>query len=187
MYAKDLSQAQRALGNNKEVRSRMEDLIRFSFIHDPILNSSRKNLKEFRSILLDLTNARISGIDKASSEVRRKIFTRSSNGENGVSEIDVDWPLKITNLHFSRFYNQAVLSYLIAKGQKECYIHHTLDEDLISGCEMDIAGRRFNVIDLFSNLLYKYEYGEKINGPVIPGHPLCTHVVSPIFLHIVES
>lgn len=172
-----------ALRDNREIKSRMEDLIRFSFFHDPILNSSKKNSKIFRSILMDLVEGKIRDIDSASQEVRKRIYEDPHVNTTWIGESDIDWPSKVTNLHFSRFYNQAVLSHLITTGQKECYIHHVMNEEMISRCGRKMAGRKFNVIDLFSNLLYKYEYGEKIDGPVIPDNPLCTHVVSPITDH----
>ena len=80
---------------------------------------------------------------------------------------------------FSRFYNQAVLEELRARGETECFVAHSSAEASDSPCSTLLAGNHHPIAVLHERLLANHSRGQWDQSLKVPNHPHCTHVVSP--------
>jgi hypothetical protein len=91
-----------------------------------------------------------------------------------------EWAARLVRTQLNRFYNQAVLERLLAQNAPLCYVPHSSAEGRSSPCSTYLAGRNHDPRILHSRLVQAYAQGQWNNGPKIPDHPHCTHVVVPV-------
>jgi len=89
------------------------------------------------------------------------------------------WAERLVRTQFSRFYNQAIMEDSMNDGETECYVPHSSEEDGNSECSLTLAGRTHDLKLLHDRLIASYRNGNWSREPKIPGHPHCTHVITP--------
>lgn len=89
------------------------------------------------------------------------------------------WAERLVRTQISRFYNQAVLQYILASGHTTCRIHHSSDEAGTSNCSQLLAGTTQDASIMLERLIENYRDGVWGKEVKIPDHPHCTHTIFP--------
>ncbi|MDE9483637.1 hypothetical protein [Xenorhabdus bovienii] len=178
-YASDFYEIPQALQNNPQLKEKMLKLITNNRIAGKVTEGGDR-VDRFKYILSQLTNGQLS-IDEAIRDVDSQLSSHTSihAGDNRV--FASGWSERLTRTQFSRFYNQAVLELEVVKGNSECFVPHSSQEQSTSQCSQTLAGRSHDVSYLLQLLVASYENGNWDKTPKIPDHPHCTHVVKPLF------
>lgn len=178
VYASEFSEIPHALRNNPALKDHMLALISTNKISGKVTEGGDR-LSKFRQILSRLTSDQLS-LQEAIREVEHQ-FARHLSIHAGSNQVFAsNWAERLVRTQFSRFYNQAVLESEISKGNSECFVPPSSQEQATSQCSQTLAGRSHDVSHLLKLLVTSYEDGKWEKSPKIPDHPHCTHVVKPI-------
>jgi hypothetical protein len=90
------------------------------------------------------------------------------------------WAKRLVHTHTSVFYSWAVLDDLLARGAPRCHVAHSSAEAATSSCSRRLAGRDHDAVVLRDRLMQCYVHKRPMHVPLVPNHPHCTHVPSPI-------
>ena len=179
LYATDFTSIPTALASNQALRDAMLALIETDSVPGKVTEGGTR-LATFRKILKDLTGGTVNifqAISRVDSELSRGGSVHASNNR----VFPDGWAERLVRTQFSRFYNQAVLDELVARGDKECFVPHSPSEDANSPCSRLLAGKNQLVAELRARLVNSYSLGDwSDKQPKIPDHPHCTHVVLPL-------
>ena len=178
-FARDFFSIPDALVNNPELAEAMCTLI----AHQPIAGKATEGgnrLTTFRLILTELTQGQ-GGFFDAMSRVDLELAPRSSIYGGSRIVFANGWAERLVRTQFSRFYNQAVLDHILATGQRECFVPHSGSELPGSDCSLHLAGRNHDATAMRDRLITSYALGQwEKSSWMIPHHPHCTHVVTPV-------
>lgn len=177
LYANDFTEIPAALAGNQPLRDAMLALI----ANQPIAGKATEGdnrLNTFREILHELTTGTIN-IHQAIRRVESELPADSSAYAGNNQVFPHGWAERLVRTQFSRFYNQAVLEELIARGETECFVPHSPSEQGTAPCSQVLAGRTHSVRLLHTLLVDSYGLGHWSDIPKVPDHPHCTHVVAP--------
>ena len=133
--------------------------------------------QEFRDILTNLVDGNIT-LSDSYGLVERQISRSSSmfNGDNRV--FPNNWGERLVRTNLSKFYNQAVLIYILNQGDTTCFVPHSQHEE---GTQCSIsAGQIYDARSMLHKLEQAYEGGIFSREFKIPDHPHCTHVIIPV-------
>jgi len=178
IYASEFSEIPQALINNPTLKDYMLALISDRKISGKSTEGGDR-LERFRLILARLTKGEIS-LDAAVREVEYQLPRHTSIHAGNNSAFASRWSERLVRTEFSRFYNQAVLETEIKKGNTECFVPPSSQEQASSQCSQVLAGRSHDVSHLLKLLVTSYEDGNWDKTPKIPDHPYCTHVIKPM-------
>ncbi|MFV8951635.1 hypothetical protein [Serratia fonticola] len=177
-YASDFQEIPDALHNNQPLRDSVLALIKSKKIAGKVTEGEDR-LAKFKQILTDLVKGEIT-VDKAISLTEVTIPRLGSIHAGSNQVFATGWAERLVRTQFSRFYNQAVLESEVAKGNTECFVPPSKQEQPTSQCSQNLAGRSHDISHLLKLLVASYEDGKWDKTPKIPDHPHCTHVVKPI-------
>ncbi|HSS03413.1 MAG TPA: hypothetical protein VLM79_40395 [Kofleriaceae bacterium] len=90
------------------------------------------------------------------------------------------WARRLIHTHTSVFYSWAVLEALLAGGAPRCFVAHSSAESGTSSCARELAGRSHDAGVLRDRLIQCYVHKRPMRVPLVPNHPHCTHVASPV-------
>ena len=90
------------------------------------------------------------------------------------------WAKRLVHTHTSVFYSWAVLDALLASATPRCHVAHSSAEATTSTCSRQLAGRDHDAVVLRDRLMQCYVHKRPMHVPLVPNHPHCTHVASPI-------
>jgi hypothetical protein len=90
------------------------------------------------------------------------------------------WAKRLVHTHTSVFYSWAVLDALLAGGTPRCFVPRSSAEAATSSCSRQLAGRDHDAAVLRDRLMQCYVHKRPMRVPLVPNHPHCTHVASPI-------
>ena len=90
------------------------------------------------------------------------------------------WARRLVYTHTSVFYNWAVLEALIARGAPRCFVAHSSAEAGTSSCSRELAGRAHDAAVMRDRIVQCYVHKRPMRVPLVPNHPHCTHVASPV-------
>jgi hypothetical protein len=113
-----------------------------------------------------LTEARLAR-DDSPHRLNNQVF---SNG----------WAKRLVHTHTSVFYTWAVLEALLAAGESQCFVPRSSVESETSACSRLLAGHVHAATVLRDRLVHCYVDKQPARAPLVPNHPHCTHVASPV-------
>jgi hypothetical protein len=90
------------------------------------------------------------------------------------------WAKRLVHTHTSVFYTWAVLEALLAAGESQCFVEHSSAEATTSACARQLAGRAHPTAVLRDRLVKCYVDKQVMRVALVPNHPHCTHVASPV-------
>jgi hypothetical protein len=90
------------------------------------------------------------------------------------------WAKRLVHTHTSVLYTWAVLDALLAAGEPRCFVAHSSAEAATSTCARLLAGKPHDAAVLRDRLVRCYVAKQPVSAPLVPSHPHCTHVASPI-------
>jgi len=90
------------------------------------------------------------------------------------------WARRLVHTHTSVFYSWAVLDAVLAAGASRCFVPHSSAEAATSSCARQLAGRDHDAAVLRDRLVQCYVEKRPMRVPLVPNHPHCTHVASPM-------
>ena len=90
------------------------------------------------------------------------------------------WARRLVHTHTSVFYNWAVLEALLARGAPRCFVAHSSAEAGTSSCSRELAGRAHDAAVMRDRIVQCYVHKRPMRVPLVPNHPHCTHVASPV-------
>lgn len=177
-YASEFSEIPQALHNNPTLKNYMLSLISDKKISGKALEGGDR-LEKFRLILAKLTKGELL-LNEAVRTVETQLSRHTSIHAGSNSVFASNWAERLVRTQFSRFYNQAVLETEVKKGNSECFVPPSSQEQASSQCSQILAGRSHDISHLLKLLVTSYEDGNWDKTPKIPDHPHCTHVVKPL-------
>jgi hypothetical protein len=176
-FAKEYSGISRALSTNQPLRQLVTSLLQSQPILGKVMEGGSRS-DDFRAIMCRLAEGAIT--ESEAYNITMKTLPEETSPYAGSRRVfPHGWAERLVRIQFSRFYNQAVLLYLTENGQTRCYVPHSSTEEMTSSCSRHIAGSEHSIETLLMRLVFAYEKGDFSQGPKIPDHPHCTHVVAP--------
>ncbi len=180
LYANDFFEIIPVLSKNQNIKNKIIALIKSRPIGGKVIEEENRKL-EFREILLKLIKGDIIDLVSAYNQVQIDIPRNASKYADNNKVFSRDWAERLVRIQLSRFYNQAVMEFLIDSGEVDCFIPHSQHEDYNTLCTKEMAGKNLKVKILYNKLIDIYE-NENYDryAETIPQHPNCTHVIRPI-------
>ena len=114
IYASDFTEIQAALSGNAELRAAVEKLIQAEPIPGKALEGGNR-LDAFRSVLLDLTNGRIS-LEQAYARTEQELPRAGLLHAHSNQVFAQGWGERLVRTQLSQFYNRAAMEKLRAAG-----------------------------------------------------------------------
>lgn len=166
------------LNKNLALKSKILNLVKIEPIVGKVLEGD-KRLNDFREILENFFNLIIS-LDSAILEIEQKLKRSESIYYNNNRVFPSGWAERLIRTQISRFYNQAVLTSIIEKGDDSCTVEQSLHEQPDSKCSQQLVGTIQSANIMLSRLKLAYGEGNWNNDLKLPDHPHCTHTFVPI-------
>lgn len=177
-YAEDFEGIPAALANNAELRAHTLALVDAEPIHGKALEGTER-LTFFRGVLSELVNGRYT-LSLAIQRVNTLMGPSQSPHAGNARVFPAGWAERLIRVQFSRFYNQAVLELILARGGQKCFVPHSRSEAPDSPCSIHLAGASHDAESLYQALIAAYRDGNYSAELKVPHHPHCTHVVKPV-------
>lgn len=178
VYASEFSDIPFALANNAALRDRVVGLVAQESMPGKATEGPGR-LATFRALLSRLTTGELT-LPAAVEEVERTMPPQSSPHGGNARVFPSGWAERLVRTQMSRFYNQAVLAMLLARGDARVFVPHSSGEGAESKCTKLLAGQAHDARELHDRLVRAYGQGDWSVGVKVPDHPHCTHVVTPI-------
>ncbi|MGE8644745.1 hypothetical protein [Acinetobacter vivianii] len=177
-YAKDFYEIPESLNGNFLLKSKVLDLVQREPIAGKVtIGGSR--LTDFREILLDFFSLKID-LNTAIVEIEKRLNRNQSMYSNDNRVFANGWAERLVRTQVSRFYNQAVLEIIIESGNDDCFVEHSVYEEVSSKCSQQLVGRTQSAKIMLERLKSSYGDGNWSNDLKIPEHPHCTHTFRPV-------
>jgi len=176
IWAENFHEIIEALRNNADLLQSVKNLIETREITGKSLEGGNR-LCVFKDILTNLVDGNI-GLEESYMMVETKISRYSSIHGSNNRVFPESWGERLIRTNLSKFYNQAVLLYILESGKDNCYIPHSKYEQG-SQCSY-MAGKTHNAKEMLQKIEQAYEKGIFSKEFKIPDHPHCTHVVMPV-------
>lgn len=90
------------------------------------------------------------------------------------------WAHRLIHTQISVLYSWAVLDQLAAAGHTRCFVAHSAAEAPTTTCARLLAGRDHAIAGLRERLIDVHVAREPSREPLVPNHPHCAHVISPV-------
>ena len=119
-------------------------------------------------------------LDDAIAETERRLARTDSPHRDSNRVFASGWARRLVHTHTSVFYCWAVLDAVLAAGDPRCFVPRSSAEAATSSCSRLLAGRDHDAAVLRDRLVQCYVDKRAMRVPLVPNHPHCTHVVSPI-------
>ena len=178
VYAAEFSEIPFALANNVTLRDHVLGLV----AREPTPGKATEGpgrLADFRGILSRVATGEFT-LPTAVAEVERTLPPQFSPHGGNARVFSSGWAERLVRTQLSRFYNQAVLETLLARGDARVAVPHSSEEGADSNCTKLLAGREHDARELHERLVRTYGQGDWSVGVKVPDHPHCTHVVAPV-------
>lgn len=176
ILANDFTEILIVLSKNQELLSAVDNLITTEPISGKV-TEGQDRLERFRDILRKLVANKLT-INEAYQRTKIELPRNTSKYSENNRVFPIHWEERLVRTQLSRFYNQAVMEKLIAEGETECFVPHSIAEDSDSQCSLQLAGSNQSLTDLYKSLIDSYANGKWSNQVKIPNHPHCTHVIT---------
>jgi hypothetical protein len=177
-FADEFREIPTVLSSNTALRQLVIDLIKSEPIKGKALEGGNR-VEVFREVLLNLASGTLD-LDPAYAETEKRIPRAESPYSASNQVFAKGWGKRLVRSQYSRFYNHAVMKFLIDKDEVECFVPHSTEEKPDSNCSLYLAGKKHKVKDLYDMMIAGYHYDNWSKLPKIPDHPHCTHVVKPL-------
>ena len=119
-------------------------------------------------------------LDQAVEETEQRLAREGSPHRTSNLVFASGWARRLIHTHTSVFYTWAVIELVLAAGDTRCFVPHSSAEAASSACSRLLAGRAHSAAALRDRLIEVYVAKQTLREPLIPNHPHCTHVVSPV-------
>jgi hypothetical protein len=164
------------------VRADLRAAMRFLLEHHeiPVKVTEGGDRRARRKAILDALFAGTLTVDAAIAEVERRLGRADSPHGNDNRVFASGWPRRLVHTHTSVFYTWSVLEFLLASGARQCFVPHVPVESEASACSRLLAGQAHDAAVLRDRLIQVYVAKQPARAPLIPNHPHCTHVVTPV-------
>jgi hypothetical protein len=180
IFADEFRMIPTVLEHNTDLRNAVIALIKNDHIAGKV-TEGQDRLIIFKDILTQLVNGVIT-LKQAYDITELKLPEKSSTHAGNGRVFARGWAERHVRTQLSRFYNQAVLEYLISTNNTKCIVPHSVDEKQDSECTRILAADS-NLVDvhiMYSRLISTYREGDWNKDLKIPHHPHCTHVIKPL-------
>jgi len=125
--------------------------------------------EKFREILRDFFNGKIT-LEQAIKRTQNEIIP--PYGYKRISR----WEERVVRSELSKIFTLGYGDYLLAIGEKDCYIPHT-DLEQNDACMRLIAGRTIPIKTIQDNIYMNYDT-RIIMHPTVPLHANCQHIIT---------
>lgn len=177
-YAKDFSEISDSLKNNFSLKCKVLDLVQSEPIAGKVIAESSR-LENFREILIDFFNLKID-FNTAIIETENRLERHESMYSNDNRVFARGWSERLVRTQISRFYNQAVLEFIVESGSDECFVEHSTNQQGSSQCSQQLVGTTQSAKIMLERLKISYGDGKWSDDLKIPEHPHCTHTFTPL-------
>lgn len=134
---------------------------------------------ERKAILGALFDGRLT-LDEAIAQAEARLPREGSPHRTNNLVFASGWAKRLVHTHTSVLYTWAVLEALLAAGEPRCFVAHSSAEAPTSTCARLLAGKVHDAAVLRDRLVQCYVAKQPVRAPLVPHHPHCTHVASPI-------
>lgn len=146
----------------------------------PVKVTEGGDRRDQRRAILDALFAGSLTLDQAIAETEARLPREGSPHRTSNLVFASGWARRLVHTHTSVFYTWAVLEHLLAAGESRCFVPHSPAEAATSACSRLLAGRDHSIELLRDRLIEVYVAKQPSRAPLIPNHPHCTHVVTPL-------
>lgn len=119
-------------------------------------------------------------LDEAVAQTEARLAREGSPHRANHRVFASGWAKRLIDTHTSVLYTWAVLDALLAAGEQRCFVAHSSAEAPTSTCAQLLAGKPHDAAVLRDRLIRCYVAKQPVHAPLVPSHPHCTHVASPI-------
>jgi hypothetical protein len=119
-------------------------------------------------------------LDEAVARTEARLAREGSPHQANNRVFASGWAKRLVHTHTSVLYTWAVLDTLLAAGEPRCFVAHSSAEAATSTCARLLAGKPHDAAVLRDRLIQCYVAKQPARAPLVPSHPHCTHVASPI-------
>jgi hypothetical protein len=131
-YAEDFTEIPTVLNQNPGLRAEMLALIRDQPMPGKVTEGGAR-LEDFREILTDLARGDID-LSRAIWRTEAELPQQASPHQHNNRVSPTGWAERLVRTQYSRFYNQAVMEQLLARGETQCFVpHSTIEEPALCG------------------------------------------------------
>jgi hypothetical protein len=167
------------LAARQDIVDQMKSLIENEELHGKVFEGQGRKAA-FRGILIDLIHRKLD-LKESYEEMERHLNRAMSPYSSSNLVFSTGWAERSIRTQLSRFYNHAVMKLLLEKGQTDCYIPSSPDQNASSKCSIELVGGVHHIQPLLESLIEAYSNGNYKNKELkVPEHPYCSHVVRPI-------
>lgn len=177
-WASEFRDIPSTLAARPDLRAAMQALLAQHEI--PVKVTEGGDRRERRKAILDALFAGALTLDQAIAETSARLARGDSPHRDSNLVFATGWAKRLVHTHTSVFYTWAVLEALLAAGQARCFVAHSSAEATTSTCSQQLAGRDHGAAVLRDRLVQCYVHKRPMRVPLVPNHPHCTHVASPV-------
>lgn len=177
-WAAELGQVMPTLDERPDLRAAMRTLLAEHEI--PVKVTEGGDRQARRKAILDALFAGTLTLPQAIAQTEVRLARDDSPHRTSNLVFASGWAKRLVQTHLSVFYSWAVLEALLAAGEPACFVAHSSAESGTSACSRLLAGRPHDAAVLRDRLVRCYVEKQVMRVPLVPNHPHCTHVASPL-------
>jgi len=177
-WAAEFCEIPATLTERRDLRAAMRELLAQHEI--PVKVTEGGDRRARRKAILDALFAGDLTLDEAIAGTEVRLARDDSPHRANNQVFASGWAKRLVHTHTSVFYTWAVLDALLAAGESQCFVAHSSAESATSACSRLLAGRSHDAAVLRQRLVQSYVDKHVMRVPLVPNHPHCTHVVSPV-------
>jgi len=166
------------LAERPDLRTAMQELLAQHEI--PVKVTEGGDRRERRKAILHALFGGAITLDDAIAETELRLARTDSPHADSNRVFASGWARRLIHTHTSVFYSWAVLDAVLATGASRCFVPHSSAEAATSSCARQLAGRDHDAAVLRDRLVQCYVDKRPMRVPLVPNHPHCTHVASPM-------
>lgn len=177
-WAAELGEIMPTLAERPDLRTAMRALLAQHEI--PVKVTEGGDRRAQRKAILDALFEGVLTLDQAIAETEVRLARDGSPHRTSNLVFASGWAKRLVHTHTSVFYTWAVLEALLAAGESQCLVARSSAEASTSACSRLLAGRAHDAAMLRDRLVQCYVAKQPMHVPLVPNHPHCTHVASPL-------
>jgi len=177
-WASEFAEIQSTLAERPDLRAAMKQLLTEHEI--PVKVTEGGDRRERRKAILGALFGGELSLEDAVAQTEVQLGRDDSPHGDNNRVFASGWARRLIYTHTSVFYSWAVLEALLAGGAPRCFVAHSSAEAATSSCARELAGRAHDAAVLRDRIVQCYVHKRPMRVPLVPNHPHCTHVASPV-------
>jgi hypothetical protein len=177
-WATQFSEIPETLAARPDLRTTMQALLEAHEIPVKVTEGGDRRVQR-RAILRAMFGGEMT-LDEAVAQAEVRLAREDSPHRDSNLVFARGWAKRLIHTHLSVMYTYAVLETLLAAGESRCFVPHSPSEATTSTCSRALAGQTHAASVLRDRLVQCYVAKHPARAPLIPNHPHCTHVVTPV-------